>query len=76
MLAGHADGSATLWNAISQELVHNVHGHSDAVVSLATSPDGQQILTGSQTMADLWDASNGRETSPSSGRSECAGFQP
>jgi len=76
LLVGHANGSATLWNATNRKLVHSFRGHSDAVNSVAISPDGQQILTGSQTATILWDATNGQELHRFPGASHALAFSP
>ena len=76
LLVGHANGSATLWNATNRKLVHNFRGHSDAVGSVDISPDGQQILTGSQTATILWNANNGQELHRFPGMSHALAFSP
>jgi len=43
---------------------HGVQGHTDCVTSVAFSPDGKQLATGSRdNTAKLWDLSSGQCTS-------------
>ncbi len=46
ILVGFEDGSAWLWNRYG-ELARVIHGHRDAVLSVAITPDGKRIVTGS-----------------------------
>jgi WD40 repeat protein/serine/threonine protein kinase len=54
--------TVTIWEVESgRELLH-FKGHSEAIMSVAFSRDGRQLLTSSQdNSAKLWDASTGRE---------------
>ena len=56
----YLDNSIRVWDTrTGQELAHLV-GHEDAVVSLAFSPDGQTLLSGSiDTTLRLWNLSDG-----------------
>ena len=54
-------------------------GHSDTVQSVAFSPDGRKILTGSDDRtARVWDAATGQQllTMNHAGRITCAAFSP
>ena len=55
MLTGSDDKSARLWEADSGRLLATILGHSGAVLSVAFSPDGRRVLTGSvDRTARLW----------------------
>ncbi len=50
------------WQRQIHLALKTLHGHLKAVFSVAYSPDGQRIVTGSfDRTARLWDAANGRE---------------
>ncbi len=58
---GPVGGIARLWDAATGRPVGRALMHSDAVKSVAFSPDGKTILTGcDDAMARLWDAETGR----------------
>ncbi len=53
---------ARLWDAASGKEIRRFQGHSRRVNSVAFSPDGKQVLTGSwDKTARLWDAASGKE---------------
>ena len=57
-----------IWDASSGSLLRNLSGHSDWVFSVAWSPDGTKIASGSQdTTIKLWNASSGSEIRTLSG---------
>jgi WD40 repeat protein/serine/threonine protein kinase len=52
-----------LWDATTGQQTHVLEGHSGPVTSLAFSPDGQRILSGSDdSTLKLWDVETGEET--------------
>ena len=54
--------TARIWDAASGGELLTLTGHSGAVVSVAFSPDGTRIATGSvDQTARVWEAGNGRE---------------
>ena len=57
--------TARLWDAATGQRLGQILAHSDGVMSVAFSPDGKTILTGSQDKtARLWDAATGRPVGP------------
>jgi hypothetical protein len=57
-----------LWNASTGGVIRTFSGHTDYVNSVAFSPDGTQVLTGSgDSAARLWNASTGTEIRTFSG---------
>lgn len=62
LISGALDGSISLWDLGSGELIGETAGHSDGITALAISPDGQTLLSGSRDRTlKLWDASSGKE---------------
>ena len=73
MLTGSSDKTARLWDAASGEQIHALREHKGStpcggtkdprpagVRSVAFSPDGERVLTGSSdNTARLWDAASG-----------------
>ena len=54
-LLDHDDNTACLWNATTGELLQVLTGHTDCINSVAFSPDGKTVITGSDdTTACLW----------------------
>ena len=51
-----------LWDAKTGKLVRGIKGHEDDVISLAFSPQGDQLVTASKDKSIVvWDVSLGRE---------------
>ncbi len=49
-----------LWDAVTGALIRTFEGHSDQVRSVAFSPDGSRVLSGSaDNTIKLWDAATG-----------------
>jgi len=58
---GQNDGTIRIWNLNSGQELAVLHGHTDAVTSIAFSSDGQMLLSGSaDRTARLWQLSTGR----------------
>ena len=56
------DGTARLWDVATRAEIRRFVGHSDDVCSVAFSPGGRHVLTGSDDRtARLWDAATGAE---------------
>ena len=56
-----------LWDAATGALLRTFEGHSDWVNSVAFSPDGSRVLSGSYKTIKLWDAATGALCAPSRG---------
>ena len=56
------DQTAKVWDAASGKELLTLKGHSAAICSVAFSPDGQRIVTGSEDQtAKVWEAASGKE---------------
>jgi WD40 repeat protein len=69
-----------VWDASSGEMLRELQGHVDAVISAAFSPDGARIVTASNDQtARVWDASSGemlRELKGHRDNVQSAAFSP
>lgn len=62
ILAGHDDGSVTLWNASTGEKRMDFRGHTSDVTSATLKSEGTLLVTGSDDdTIRLWDTSTGAE---------------
>src|SRR5207249_2338668 len=53
---------AKVWEAASGREIVSLKGHTSLIASVAFSPDGRRIVTGSvDHTAKVWDAATGRE---------------
>ena len=60
--AGDSDGTITLWDAAEGRKIRTFLGHTNYVRSVAFSPDGGQVLSGSwDNTVKLWDTATGTE---------------
>jgi WD40 repeat protein len=60
LLTGGDDNTAILWDLASEREIRRFN-QSNAVLSLAFSPDGRLVLTGDSNGAHLWEAATGKE---------------
>ncbi|MDQ6693298.1 MAG: hypothetical protein M3014_02620, partial [Chloroflexota bacterium] len=65
------DGTATIWEANSGQVVNTLRGHSRDVDSVAWSPDGLSIATASQDgTVKIWESAGGHERSTIRGHTD------
>jgi WD40 repeat protein len=56
------DGSVSVWETDTGRRVFTLRGHGDEVTSVAFTPDGQRLVSGSfDKTASLWDLQTGKE---------------
>jgi WD40 repeat protein len=56
-------GEVKVWDAATGQEIWTVRGHTGAILSMAYSPDGTRIVTGSMDKTvKVWDATTGQET--------------
>ena len=74
------DDSIRIWDTDTGHEIRTIKGHSNSINSVAFSPDGKQIVSGSEDKTiKLWDASTGQEIRTFSGYSKSvksAAFSP
>jgi hypothetical protein len=57
-----APGQIVVWDAETGQEIRTLEGHRGSVISVAFSPDGRRIVSGSQdTSLKVWDAGTGQE---------------
>ena len=66
-----------VWDAKSGNQLRELHGHTDRVTSVSFSPDGNQIVSGSDDRSvRVWDAKSGKELQGHTGRVASVSFSP
>lgn len=62
LATGSGDGNVWIWNTATRTAVSGFQGYSDAVRSVAFSPDGDAFLTGGEDVARVWSVATGGES--------------
>ena len=71
IVTGCADGKARLWDVDNGQLLATLGGHTDAIMGIAFSPDGNKILTGSlDKTACIWETNTNKVMHVLRGHSE------
>ena len=61
LASGSENGTVRLWDANTGRHLRTLTGHTDWVMSVSFSPDGQTLASGSEDgTVRLWDANTGR----------------
>lgn len=61
VLAHGSDKNVELWSAATGDKIHTLTGHKSSVTSVAFSPDGKILVSGSDDgIINLWDTSTGK----------------
>ena len=65
-------GEVRQWNVADGNLTRLIEGHKDSIYSIALSPDGKTLATGSYDQKiKLWSVETGKETKTLSGHNGC-----
>jgi hypothetical protein len=65
-------GEVRIWSVADGTLIRTLQGHKDAIYSIALSPDGKLLATGSYDQKiKLWDVAAGKEIKTLSGHNGC-----
>jgi WD40 repeat protein len=62
LVSGSDDGVVSLWEVATGRLLHQLHGHSGAVQSVAMSPNGDRAVSaGVDRTIRVWDVATGEQ---------------
>lgn len=62
MVSGSGDGTARIWDCLTQTPMKTLKGHTDWVLAVSWSPDGKLIATGSMdNTIRIWDPISGQQ---------------
>jgi WD40 repeat protein len=59
LVSGSRDSTIKLWDLSTKKQVYTITGHTSAVLSVAISPNGNTIVSGSLDTVKLWDLASG-----------------
>jgi WD40 repeat protein len=71
MTASNRENAVKIWDIVSQKVQKILIGHSDAITSIAFSPNGEKAITGSlDNTTKLWDVATGKVEKTFAGHSD------
>lgn len=59
VMGGNADGDINIWDGLTGEILHPLTAHNDTVRTLAVSPSGQRLVSGSGDGIKVWQPQTG-----------------
>jgi WD40 repeat protein len=64
-------GGVLMWDVTSGQVIHTLPGHTNAVISIALSPNGSVLASAAaDKTVKIWDTSNGQELTTLNGHTE------
>ncbi|MEL6351337.1 MAG: pentapeptide repeat-containing protein [Cyanobacteria bacterium J06627_28] len=59
VMGGNSDGDITIWDGPTGEILHRLTDHNDTIRTLAVSPSGQRLVSGSGDGIKVWQPETG-----------------